>query len=65
MSTHVKSRAANGVYQRISMLVVDLAANAADIQIDNVRRQAKIDIPDMLQQHCPRHDLTLVADQIF
>src|ERR1700730_2422826 len=64
-STDAKSHAANSVYQWIGVLVVNLAANAADIHIDDVGRRVKIEIPHVLQQHCPRHDLALVADQIF
>ncbi len=47
------------------MVVVDLAAHAADIDVDDVGGRVKIEIPDVLQQHRPRHHLTLVADQIF
>jgi hypothetical protein len=48
MSTDAKSYAANGVYQWIGMVVVDLAAYAADINVDDVGGRVKIEIPDVL-----------------
>src|SRR5215469_13081984 len=65
MSTDAKPNAADGVDQRIGMLIVDLAANAAEIDVDDVGGRVEVEVPYMLQQHGPRHDLTLVADQIF
>src|ERR1700736_2996945 len=64
-STDTKPDAANGVDQRISLLAVDLAAHATDIDVDDVGRGIEMQIPDMLQQHRPRHHVALVADQIF
>src|ERR1700730_17881047 len=64
-STDAKPDAANGVDQRISLLAVDLATDAADIDVDDLRRGIEMQIPDMLQQHRTRHDVALVADQIF
>ena len=64
-SADTKTNATYGVNQRISLLAVDFAANPADIDVDDVRRGIEMKIPYMLQQHRPRHDLALVAYQIF
>src|SRR5579863_429151 len=64
-STETKSDAANGVNERIGLLAVDLAANAPDININDVCRRIEMQIPDLLQQHSARHDMALISDQIF
>src|SRR5438132_12154601 len=64
-STEAIPDAANGMDQRIGLLVVDLAADAADIDIDDVGRRIEMKIPDVLKQHGARYDAALVADQIF
>ena len=64
-STDAKPHAAYGVYERIGMLTVDLAANAADIDIDDVSRRVKMKIPDMLQQHRAGYDMAFVANEVF
>src|SRR5579863_3968798 len=64
-STDAKPDAANGVDQRVSLLAVHFAADAADINVDDVGRGIEVQIPDMLQEHRPRHHVALVADQIF
>src|SRR4029079_12170510 len=64
-STDAKPDAANGVDQRIGLLVVDFAAHAPDIDVDDVGRGIEMQVPDVLQQHRPRHHVALVADQIF
>src|SRR5579872_1244591 len=65
MSTDAKSDAADGVYQRIAVMIVDLAAHAADIDVDDVGGRVEIQVPDVLQQHRAWHHLALVAHQIF
>src|SRR5919198_5021088 len=64
-STEAISDAADGVDQRIGLGVVDLAADAADIDVDDVGGGVKMQVPDMLQQHRPGNDAALVADEIF
>src|SRR6266853_4502351 len=64
-STDAKPDAAYGMNERISLLAVDLAADTSDIDIDDVGRRVKMQIPYMLQQHRPRHDMTFVANQIL
>jgi len=65
MSTDTKSNAANCVYQRIAVMIVDFPTNATYVYIDYVGCRIKIQIPDVLQQHGARYDLTCVPYQIF
>jgi hypothetical protein len=51
--------------ERIGLPVVDLAADAPDIDIDDVGRGVEMEIPDMLQKHRAGHDLALIANEIF
>src|SRR3954451_13846925 len=64
-STETISDAADGVDQRIGLGVVDLAADATDIDVDDVGRGIEMQIPDMLEQHRTRDDAALVTDEIF
>src|SRR5215475_5913313 len=64
-STDAKPDAAYGLNERISLLAVDLAPDTSDIDIDDVGRRVKMQIPYMLQQHRPRHNMTFVANQIL
>src|SRR5579864_2531488 len=64
-STDTESHAAYCVDQWIALLTVDFTANAPDIDIDDVGRRIEMNVPDALQQHCARHHLALVADQVF
>src|SRR4051794_24936360 len=64
-STETVSGAANGMDQRIGLLAVDLASQAPDIDVDNIRRWIEMKIPDVLQQHGPGHDAAFVAHQIL
>src|SRR5260370_22679552 len=64
-STDTKPDAADGMNERISLLAVDLAPDTSDIDIDDVGRRVKMQIPYMLQQHRPRHDTTLASNQIL
>jgi hypothetical protein len=50
--------------QRISLRVVHLAAQASDIDANDIRRWIEVKIPDVLHQHPPRHDAVFVAHQI-
>src|SRR5260370_7267848 len=64
-STHTKPDPADGMNERISLLAVDLAPDTSDVDIDDVGRRVKVQIPYMLQQHRPRHDMTFLANQIL
>src|SRR5262245_65568583 len=64
-STEAIPDAANGVDQRIGLLVVQLAADASDIDIDDVGRGIEMKVPDMLKQHGPRYHAALIAYQIL
>src|SRR5580704_15986569 len=64
-STEAVSDAANRVDQWIGLSVVDLAADASDIDVDDVRGRIEMKIPDVLQQHRAGDDPALVAGQIF
>src|SRR5262249_61344998 len=63
--TDAKPDPADRVDERVGLLAVDLAADASNIDVDDVGRGVKMQIPYVLQQHRPRHDLTGVADEIF
>src|SRR5215467_15826670 len=64
-STETISDAADRVDQRIGLLIIDLAAHASDIDVDDIGGGIEMQIPDMLQQHRARHHAALVAHQIL
>src|SRR6185437_6383810 len=64
-STETVPDAANRMNQRISLLAVDLATHTPDIDVDNIGGRIEMQIPDVLQQHCPGHHVALVAHQIL
>src|SRR5229473_2802582 len=64
-STETVPDTANGMDQRIGLLTVDFATHAPDIDVDNICRGIEMEIPDVLQQHCPRYDAAFVANQIL
>src|SRR5712671_3050710 len=64
-STETVPDTANRVDQRIGLLAVDLAADAPDIDVDDIGRGIEMKIPDVLQQHCPGYDAAFVAHQIL
>src|SRR5207302_9363484 len=51
--------------ERVGLLTVDLSADASDVDVDDVGRGVKVDIPYVLQQHRSGDDLALVANQVF
>src|ERR1700757_1101867 len=51
--------------QRIGLADVDFPANAADIDIDDIGRWIKMEIPHVLQEHGSRYHLTDIASQIL
>ena len=64
-STEAEPDAANGMDQRIGLTVVDFAANAADININDIGGRVEVQIPHMLQKHGSRDHLAYVANEIF
>src|SRR3954462_8596324 len=64
-STETISDAADGVDQWIGLGIIDLAADATDIDVGDVGGGIEVQIPDMLEQHRTRDDAALVADEIF
>jgi hypothetical protein len=49
----------------IGLRSVDLAADASDINIDDVGHGIKMKIPYVLQQHRSRDNLALVTDKVL
>ena len=45
--------------------LLDLAAQARDMHINDIGLRVEVIIPDMLQQHCSSDDLPGMAHQIF
>src|SRR5436190_3813129 len=64
-STDTEPDTADGMDERIGLLAVDLAADTPDIDVDDVGGGIEVKIPDVLQQQCARHDLALVANEVF
>src|ERR1700734_3857457 len=44
---------------------VELAPQIADLHVDDVRLSHKVEIPNILEQHRPGHDLPWAAHEIF
>src|SRR5262245_1665392 len=51
--------------ERIGLLTVNLSADAPDVDVDDVGRGVEVQIPYMLQQHRPRNDLAVVANEVL
>src|ERR1700687_4968763 len=64
-STETVPDTANRVDQRIGLLAVDFATHAPDIDVDDICRGIKMEIPDVLQQHRPGYHAAFVANQIL
>src|SRR2546421_10175181 len=64
-STDTKPDAADSMDERIGLPTVDLAADASDINVYDVGRGVKMEIPHVLQQHRPGDNLAFVANQGF
>src|SRR5437764_12695623 len=56
---------ADSMDERIGLLTVDFAAQASNINIDDVGRTIKMEIPHVLQQHGSGYDVAVIATQIF
>src|SRR5262245_30420249 len=57
-----------GAAHRVDQLrpaLVDLAAQPADVALDDVGLRIEMKIPDVLQKHGPRHHATGVAHQVL
>jgi hypothetical protein len=59
-STETKPNATNGVDQRVGLVAVDLSANTADIDIDDISHWIEIQIPNLLKEHGARNHLAFV-----
>src|SRR5881392_575732 len=64
-STDTVPDSADGVDKRIGLLTINLAADSADIDVDDVGRRIEMEIPHMLQQHRSRNNLAFVAHQVL
>src|SRR5215472_15023298 len=63
-STEAKPNTADSMDQWIGLAAINLPANAADVDIDDIGRRIKVQIPYFLQKHSPRDHLTGIASQI-
>src|SRR3984957_16595361 len=64
-STDAKPDPADRVDERVGLRTVDLAPDAPDIDVDDVGRRVKMQIPYMLQEHRARDHLAGIAPEIF
>jgi hypothetical protein len=64
-STDTKPDTSYSVDERVRLLIVDLAADAPDIDVGDIGRGLEMQISYMLRQHCPRNDVALISSQIF
>src|SRR5262245_4423773 len=51
--------------ERVSLLTVDLSADAPDIHVDDVGRGVEVQFPYMLQQHRSRNDAAGMANEVL
>jgi hypothetical protein len=59
------ANAANCVNQRSRGVVIHFAAQTINVNIDYIGRGINPHLPDMVQNHGPRHHATFVAAKIF
>src|SRR6516225_6778719 len=64
-STEAEPDTAYRVDQWIVLFAINFATHPADVNINDVGIWIEVYIPDLLQEHCARHDVTLVANQIL
>src|ERR1700730_18196704 len=57
--------AANRMEQLWREVLVNLATQAADLDIDDIGLRIKVVVPDRLEQHGPSNDLPLVPHEVF
>src|SRR6478672_8271527 len=59
------ARAPDRVQQRLFEPFVELAAEAADVDVDDVGARIEMIVPHLLEQHRASNDPALVAGEIF
>src|SRR5689334_18841789 len=59
------ARASNSVQERLFEPVVQLAAEPADVDVDDVGARIEVIVPDLLEQHGAGYDPPFVASEIF
>ena len=64
-SADTKPNSADGMNERIGLRAIDLAPHPSDVNVDDVRHGIKMKIPNVLQQHRARDNLTLVAHKVL
>src|SRR5882757_6743674 len=64
-SPDTKAHSTNGMDKRIGLVTVDLSADASDIDVNDVGRRVKTEIPYILQQQRSRDNPTFIANQIL
>src|ERR1700730_19077271 len=65
LCTEHESNATHGVDERRLTGQIDLAAEPADMDVDEVSTRIEVIVPDLLEEHGSRDDLAVVPDQIF
>src|SRR5215813_1377212 len=63
-STKAESNAANRMNQWIVLTAIDFPTNSTDIDVDDIGRRIKVQVPHVLQQHGARDRLTGITCQI-
>ena len=61
-STQTKPDAANCMDEGIGPTAIHLPPQAPNIDVNDVRHRIEMQVPDVLQQHCARNDLSGVAN---
>src|SRR5262249_5880148 len=64
-STDTVSDTADCMDEWIVLLVVHFAAHASNGDSDDVGRRIEMQVPYVLQQHCPGDDVTGIPNEIF
>src|SRR5690606_45832 len=64
-STDHVSRATDRMQQGLLEVLVDLRSEPGDVDVDDIGLRIEMIIPDVLEQHGARHDLTGMAHQVF
>src|SRR5262245_6934005 len=64
VTDHV-SRSAHRMQQRLGEALVDLAPQSRNVHIDNVGLRIEVIVPDVLEQHGARDNLTGMLHQVF
>ena len=59
------SCAPNGMQKRLVEILVDLRPETRDVDVDDVRLWVEVIVPDVLEQHRARHDLSGVLHQVL